>query len=114
MSQDKPGFFRRLLNGLAKTRANLSKSFSSVFGGSAIDDDFYEELEEILIMADMGVATTESVIENLKKEVKERRLKEPEECRQLLMDLITAQMKTQEAAYEFENTKSALVSTILL
>ena len=109
MSQEKPGFFRRLLNGLAKTRANISKSFSSIFRGSAIDDDFYEELEEILIMADMGVSTTEAVIENLKKEVKERRLKEPEECRQLLMDLITAQMKSQEASYEFENTKSVIL-----
>ena len=109
MSQEKPGFFRRLLNGLAKTRANISKGFSSIFRGSAIDDDFYEELEEILIMDDMGVSTTEAVIENLKKEVKERRLKEPEECRQLLMDLITAQMKSQEASYEFENTKSVIL-----
>ena len=66
MAEEKKGFFKRLKEGLSKTRNSIVDSFSSVFGASHIDDDFYEELEETFIMADMGYETTEKVIENLK------------------------------------------------
>ncbi len=107
--KEKLGFFARLKNGLAKTRARIADGFRSVFSGSSIDEDFYEELEETLIMADMGVTATEQILDNLKKEVKARHLKEPEECRQLLMDSIAEQMKTGETAYEFENRQSVIL-----
>ena len=73
MEEKKKGFFSRLKEGLTKTRENLVKGIDSVFSGfSSIDEDFYEELEEILIMGDLGVKATMEIMENLKKEVKER------------------------------------------
>ena len=90
---EKKGFFSRLAAGLTKTRDNIASGFDSIFKGfSSIDDDFYEELEEIMIMSDMGIDTTMSIIENLKKKVKEEKIKEPEECRQVLIDSIKEQM----------------------
>ena len=87
MEEKKKGFFKRLVSGLSKTRNSIASSINSVFSGfSKIDDDFYEELEEILIMADMGIHTTENVIESLKEKVKENKIKEPEECRELIVN----------------------------
>ena len=107
---EKKGFFGRLLNGLAKTRDNLKSGIDSLFSGfSEIDEDFYEELEEILIMADIGVATTEKIIENLREKVKEQKIKEISVCRQLLVDSIKEQMYVDETAYEFENKRSVVL-----
>ena len=95
------GFFDRLKSGLTKTRDNFVSGLDSLFSGfSEIDDDFYEELEEILIMADIGVATTDRIIEDLKEKVKEQKIKEVSVCRELLMDTIKQQMKVDETAYE--------------
>ena len=70
MEEKKKGFFSRLVEGLTKTRENIVSGMDSIFSGfSAIDDDFYEELEETLIMGDMGIQTTMAVIEDLKKTV---------------------------------------------
>lgn len=107
--KEKKGFFKRLVQGLTKTRNSIKSSFDSLFKSGKIDDDFYEELEEILVMADIGYATTEKIIEDLKEKVKENKIKEPEECRQLLIDGIKAQMKVDEDAYDFENTKSVVL-----
>ena len=107
---EKKGFFKRLVSGLSKTRNSIASSINSVFSGfSKIDEDFYEELEEILIMADMGVYTTEKVIDSLREKVKENKIKEPEECRQLLVNSIKEQMKVDEKAYDFENEKSVVL-----
>ena len=107
---EKKGFFKRLVSGLSKTRNSIASSINSVFSGfSMIDEDFYEELEEILIMADMGVYTTEKVIDSLREKVKENKIKEPEECRQLLVNSIKEQMKVDEKAYDFENEKSVVL-----
>ena len=107
---EKKGFFKRLVSGLSKTRNSIASSINSVFSGfSKIDEDFYEELEEILIMADMGVYTTEKVIDSLREKVKENKIKEPEECRQLLVNSIKEQMKVDEKAYDFENQKSVVL-----
>ena len=82
MAEEKKGFFKRLVSGLAKTRDNIVAGFDNIFSGfSSIDEDFYEELEEILIMGDIGINATTSIIENLKKEVSERHIKEPMECK---------------------------------
>ena len=68
MAEEKKGFFKRLVSGLTKTRDNIVSGFDSIFSGfSHIDDDFYEELEEILVMGDIGIHATEEIIENLKK-----------------------------------------------
>ena len=107
---EKKGFFSRLVSGLTKTRKNIASGLDSIFHGfSKIDDDFYEELEEMLIMGDIGVATTEKIIDDLKAKVRELKIKEPLECKQLLIDSIKEQMNLGENAYEYENRKSVLL-----
>ncbi len=104
------GFFKKLVAGLTKTRDNVVSGLNSIFRGfSKIDDDFYEELEEILIMGDIGVSTTEKIIEDLKAKVKELKIKDPAQCKQVLVDSIKAQMNLGENAYEFENRKSVVL-----
>ena len=104
------GFFSRLVSGLTKTRKNIASGLDSIFRGfSKIDDEFYEELEEILIMGDIGVDTTMNIIENLQEKVKEEKIKEPEECRQLLIDIIKEQMSVDEAAYDYEHKTSVVL-----
>ena len=106
---EKKGFFSRLVSGLTKTRDNIVSGMDSIFHGfSHIDDDFYEELEETLIMGDLGVHTTMEIIEDLKEKVKEQHIKEPIECRGLLIDSIKQQMDVGETAYEFENRQSVV------
>ncbi len=110
MSEEKKGFFKRLVTGLSKTRNQIVSGIDSVFHGfSNIDDDFYEELEEILIMGDLGVHATMNIIEDLKEKVKKDHIKEPAECKQLLIDSIKEQMDVGEAAYEFENQTSVVL-----
>ena len=108
--KEKKGFFGRLIDGLTKTRDNLVSGIDSIFNGfSEIDEDFYEELEEVLIMADIGVTTTEKIIENLRQKVKEQKIKEIEVCRQLLIDSIKEQMRVDENAYDFEKETSVIL-----
>ena len=110
MAEGKKGFFGRLVEGLAKTRNNIVSGIDSIFSGfSAIDDDFYEEIEETLIMGDMGIQTTMSVLEELKKAVKEQHIKDPAQCRQVLIDSIRKKMDLGENAYEFEHRKSVVL-----
>ena len=104
------GFFSKLAEGLTKTRNNIMNSVSNIFTGhDIIDDDFYEELEETLIMADLGITTTTSVIENLKDKVKELKIKDPADCKKLLMDSLKEQMQVKPDAYDFENKKSVVL-----
>ncbi len=110
VEEGKKGFFARLKAGLTKTRDNIVRGIDSVFNGySTIDEEFYEELEEILIMGDIGISATGEIIERLKEQVDERHLKEPSECRQLLVDSIREQMRVDEAAYEFEKRQSVVM-----
>lgn len=110
MEEKKKGFFSRLAAGLSKTRENIVSGMDSIFSGfSAIDEDFYEELEETLIMGDMGIQTTMAVIEDLKKQVKEQHIKDPARCRQVLIDSIREKMDLGENPYEFENRKSVVL-----
>lgn len=110
MSEEKKGFFARLKEGLTKTRNNIVKGIDSIFSGfSSIDDDFYEELEETLIMGDLGVNATAAILERLKKQVKEQGIREPEACRQLLVDSIREQMDVGETAYDFETKQSVVL-----
>ncbi len=110
MSEEKKGFFKRLAAGLSKTRSNIVSGLDSVFRGySKIDDEFYEDLEEILIMGDIGVNATEEILDNLRDKVKEQRIKEPEECRKILIDSIREQMETGDVDYSFETEKSVIL-----
>ena len=107
---EKKGFLKRLVEGLTKTRNNIVSGIDSIFSGfSAIDEDFYEEIEEILIMGDLGINATTAIIEDLKQKVKEQHIKEPSACKQLLIDSIKAQMNVGETAYEFENRQSVVL-----
>lgn len=110
MSENKTGFFSRLVQGLSKTRDNIVHGIDSIFSGfSTIDDDFYEELEEILIMADLGINTTTAIVENLREKVKKEKIKDPTLCRQLLIDSMKEQMELGENAYDFESKKSVIL-----
>ena len=110
MSEEKKGFFSRLKAGLTKTRNNIVRGIDAVFSGfSAIDDEFYEELEEILIMGDIGINATSEIIDRLKMQVKEQRIKEPSECKQILIDSIKEQMRVDETAYDFEEKQSIIM-----
>lgn len=110
MGKEKKGFFSRLAAGLSKTRENIVSGIDSIFSVfSSIDSDFYEEIEEILIMGDLGVNATEEIIENLKEKIKENKIKEPAACRQLLIDSIKEQMRVEETAYRFEEETSAVL-----
>ena len=110
MAEEKKGFFRRLAEGLSKTRDNIVSGMDAIFNGfSDIDEDFYDEIEETLIMGDIGINATTSIIDNLKKTVKEQHIKRPEECRELLINSIREQMQVGETAYEFENQTSVVL-----
>ena len=92
MAEEKKGFFQRLADGLSKTR-----------------DNFYEELEEVLIMGDLGVQATENILDDLREKVKEQHIKEPADCRELLIESIREQMDVGETAYQFETQTSAVM-----
>lgn len=108
--EEKKGFFKRLVAGLTKTRDNIVSGIDSIFNGfSSIDDDFYEEIEEILVMGDLGINATTSIIEDLKRKVKEQNIKDPAECKKLLIQSIKDEMDVGETAYEFEKRKSVVL-----
>lgn len=103
----KKGFFARLKEGLTKTRNNIVAGMDALFSSDdKIDDDFYEELEEILILGDIGVRTTDNILENLKIAVKKNHIKKRAECKEFLIQTIKEQMYIGDTAYEFENNTS--------
>jgi len=109
-AEKKKGFFARLKEGLSKTRANIVKGIDNLFSGfSSIDEDFYEELEEILIMGDIGVNATGNIIEKLRQQVKEEHIKNPAECKSFLIENIKEQMQVGDTAYEFEKKQSVIM-----
>ncbi|MFG6326070.1 MAG: signal recognition particle-docking protein FtsY [Lachnospiraceae bacterium] len=110
MNEEKKGFFAKLKAGLTKTRNSIKSGIDSILNGfSSIDDDFYEELEEILIMADLGVNTTEKILESLREKVRENKIKEPAECKSLLIESIKEIMHVDDTAYDFEDRKSIVL-----
>nr|WP_051226600.1 signal recognition particle-docking protein FtsY [Butyrivibrio sp. MC2013] len=103
------GFFARLKGGLSKTRESMVKGLDNVLGtANEIDEDFYEDLEETLIMGDIGINATSRIIDRLRSQVKELKIKSGSECRKLLVEDIREQMHQDEHAYDFENNKSVL------
>jgi len=109
MGEEKRGFFAKLKAGLAKTRDNIVHGMDQVFNGfSDIDEDFYEELEERLIMGDIGVNATSEIMKRVREQVRKLQIKEPWQCKKLLVNSIKEQMKVHDTAYEFENKKSVV------
>lgn len=110
MSEEKKGFFARLKEGLTKTRNNIVHGIDAVFGGfSSIDEDFYEELEEILIMGDIGVKATGEILDKLREQVRENHIKAPADCKDFLIRNIKEQMQVGETAYDFEKEQSVVL-----
>ena len=104
------GFFSKLKEGLAKTRNNIVHGIDAVFSGfSSIDEEFYEELEETLIMGDIGINAANDILELLRRQVKENHIKEPGECKSFLVESIKEQMQVGEAAYDFEEKQSVIL-----
>ncbi|MBP3784540.1 MAG: signal recognition particle-docking protein FtsY [Butyrivibrio sp.] len=102
-------FFEKLQQGLSKTRDGIVKGIDNVFSGySSIDDDFYEELEETLIMGDIGINATSRIIDQLREQVKEQHISDPAKCKALLIQDIWQQMKIEPGAYDFEDKKSVV------
>ena len=109
MEEKNRGFFSRLVEGLTKTRNAVVSGIENVFlGYDVIDEDFYEELEETLIMGDIGIRASTDIIEELRKRVKEEHLTSPSQCKDVLIETIKQRMDLGENAYEFENRKSVV------
>ncbi|MCR4923655.1 MAG: signal recognition particle-docking protein FtsY [Lachnospiraceae bacterium] len=108
-SEEKLGLFQRLKKGLAKTRDSISGNLDNLFTASEIDDDFYDEIEEILVMSDTGMSSTEEIIEELKNAVRERHVKKTEDCRNLLKDVMTDILTKTEPEYLYEEKTSVIL-----
>lgn len=107
---EKQGFFKRLVSGLTKSRDGFANDVDTVFQGyTKIDDDFYESLEETLIMGDLGVTTTEEIIDELKEQVSLQNIKTPIGCKNLLIDILNDLLDVPEDAYDFLNKKSIIM-----
>ena len=106
------GFFDKIKSGLSKTRAAMSNTVGSVFSGfSSLDDEFYDELEENLILADLGVDTAVKAVERLRQTVRERRIKEPEGAREALREVLCDMLDVGPTSLEL-STKPSVVLVI--
>ena len=104
------GFFDRLKKGLTKTQHVLVRGIDDVMARhDRIDEDFYEDLEEIMLKGDIGVRTTEEILDELRDRVSENRIKNPKDCADILIDIIRERMRVTEEDYAFENQKSAVL-----
>ena len=95
------GIFSKLAQGLKKTKEAIAKKFYLLFTGRALDDEFYEDLENVLISSDMGVEATEQILERFKEECYEKRISKAEDARQLLKDIMTESIDYEVAPYEY-------------
>ena len=104
------GFFDKIKAGLTKTRNALSNTLGSVFSGfSQIDDDFYDELEESLILADLGVETATKATDRLRKAIKEQHLKTPEEAKEALKDILVEMLNVGEPELNLSTQPSVIL-----
>lgn len=95
------GFFSKIKEGLKKTKDNFSKKLYSVFTGRRLDDEFYEDLEDALISADMGVTAASQIIEELKDRVYREKVREPEDARELLKEIMIESIDYEIPPYEY-------------
>ena len=102
------GFFDKLKAGLTKTKESLMGGINSLFSGSKIDDDFYDELEEVLILSDIGARTSEDIVTKLRAKAKSEKLTEPEQVRQALKNII-AEMLGEDSEIDLSTTPSVIL-----
>ncbi|MBR2048332.1 MAG: signal recognition particle-docking protein FtsY [Oscillospiraceae bacterium] len=104
------GFFDKIKEGLAKTTKAISSTLGSVFSGfSEIDDDFYDELEECLILADLGVNTATKAVEQLRKEVRANHYTATEEAKEALKGILTEMLSVGDIALNLATTPSVIL-----
>ena len=104
------GFFDKIKAGLTKTRDAMASTLGSVFSGfSQIDDDFYDELEESLILADLGVDTSLKAVESLRRTVREQHLKTPEEAKEALKQILVQMLSVGDTALNLGTTPSVVL-----
>ena len=104
------GFFDKIKAGLTKTRDALSNTLGSVFSGfSQLDDDFFDELEESLILADLGVDTSVTATDRLRKVIKEQHLKTPDEAKAALKDILVDMLNVGDVALNLSTTPSVIL-----
>ena len=103
------GFFEKIKNGLTKTRKAMASSLGSVFSFSEIDDDFYDELEECLIMGDLGVNTAVKAVEQLRLRVKENKLKTAEEVKLALREILIEMLHVGENTLQLDTQPSLIM-----
>ena len=104
------GFFDKIKAGLAKTREAISSTLGGVFSGfSQIDDDFYDELEESLILADLGVETAVKATERLRKAVREQHLKTPEEAKTALKEILVEMLQVGDTALNLSTSPAVIL-----
>ncbi len=109
-SKKKGGLFSRLKAGLNKTRNSFASGIDSIFSGfSKLDEDFYEDLLEQMVMADIGAVNSELIIDELKEKIKEEKINDGATAKEALKDIIKARMSVDESAYEFMDKKSVLL-----
>ncbi|AEF17386.1 MULTISPECIES: signal recognition particle-docking protein FtsY [Thermoanaerobacterium] len=108
--EDKKGLYQRLRDGLARTRDNFTSKIDGILSfGRKVDDELFEELEEILILADVGVSTTEKIIDNLKEKAKEQKLKDAEKIKELLAEEIYDIMEAKETSFKITQPTLILI-----
>ncbi|MCO1601125.1 MULTISPECIES: signal recognition particle-docking protein FtsY [Desulfosporosinus] len=106
------GFFSKLKEGLTKTRQNFVEKVEEVFTGrKKIDEELYEELEEVLIRSDVGVNTSFELVERLRKEVKQRKLSDPNELTAVLQELI-AELLGEESSLTFAKQGPTIILVV--
>lgn len=108
--ETKKGFFARLRDGLGKTRTSISDKVGEVFKAfKKIDEEFYEELEEALILADIGMTTSMEIVERLRERVKEKKLSEEEEVKKELRDIVAEILKSDDCALKLDTTPTVIL-----
>ena len=104
------GLFERLKEGLSKTSSSIANGLDAVFGDySQVDDEFFEELEEVLIMADVGMKATGEILPRMRSRVYEEHLKKPEDVKRVLTETIAEQLRPHEDAYAFTEQRSVVL-----
>ncbi len=104
------GFFEKLKNGLAKTKQNVNQKLDNVLKAfGKIDEDLFDELEEALIEADLGVETTMEIMQQLRVRTKEGKIREPEQIREALQEIITEMMSSADAKLCIESKPSVIL-----
>ncbi|WP_434564201.1 signal recognition particle-docking protein FtsY [Thermoanaerobacterium thermosaccharolyticum] len=110
LEKDKKGLYQKLKDGLTRTRSNFTAKIDGILSlGRKIDDELFEELEEILILADVGVVTTEKIIENMKIKAKEQKIKEADKIKDLLAEEIYNIMEANERPFNITSPTLILI-----